>query len=220
MSASRSFALALMAAIAVGALGGMALVPAWSALLVDAMAGAQPKAWWLLSRASGLGAYLTLSLSMLLGLAITNRWARLWPGGPLAVDVHRHASLLALGLAAVHALVLLGDRWVGFTLAGIALPFAAPSEDWLAIGIGQLAIYLLAIVIGSFYVRRAIGPRAWRALHFATFALFALVTVHGLASSGDGLIALYWLTSATVLFAAFVRLVRAIGGAAATAGAR
>ena len=198
------------AAVLAGATVGLAVTPTWASLVAAALAGPQPKAWWLLSRATGFVAYAALCLSMWLGLTISNRWARLWPGGPMAVDVHRHTSLLALGFALVHALVLLGDRYVELTLAAIVLPFAAPLEHWLAVAAGQLALYTLALVVGSFYVRRAIGARAWRVIHFATFALFALATVHGIVSGTDSAAPLYWTAASTVLFLTIHRLVRVL----------
>lgn len=207
---ARATRLATGAAVVVGALVGLAVIPAWAPVIAAALGGAQPQGWWLLSRATGFVAYGALCLSMWLGLTITNRWARVWPGGPTAIDLHRHASLLALAFALVHALVLLGDRYVAFTLAAILLPFSAPTAKWLAIGAGQVALYTLAIIVGSFYVRRAIGTRLWRAIHFATFALFALATGHGLASGTDSVNAIYWTGASTVLFLTVHRTIRVL----------
>ncbi|HEX9104176.1 MAG TPA: hypothetical protein VF997_18315, partial [Polyangia bacterium] len=205
---SRRPAAALVAGVLVGAAAGLACVGDWSAALAGALDGPQPRGWWLLSRASGLVAYVALWLTMVMGLLVSNRWARAWPGARLAVDVHRDASLVALGLARVHALVLLGDRWARFTLGGILLPFAAPVDGWVAIALGQLALYLAVAIVASFFVRRAIGARLWRALHFATFALFALATAHGLAAGSDAgpiASAMYLVAAATVLFLALHR---------------
>jgi hypothetical protein len=62
-----------------------------------------------------------------LGLSITNRLARLWPGGPAAADLHEHASLLGLAFGLLHALVLLGDAYIGYTLPQLLIPFASVS---------------------------------------------------------------------------------------------
>ena len=67
-------------------------------------------------------AFALLWLALALGLTITNRLARLWPGGPVAFDVHQHASLLALTFALFHALILTGDRFIAFILAQVAVP--------------------------------------------------------------------------------------------------
>jgi DMSO/TMAO reductase YedYZ heme-binding membrane subunit len=118
--------------------------------------------------------------------------------------------LVALALAFVHALVLLGDRYVSFTVGGVLLPFAAPTPNWLAIGVGQLTLVLLAIVVGSFYVRRAIGARVWRAIHFAVFAVFVMATVHGATSGSDSGALVYWTAAGTLLFLTIHRLLRAL----------
>lgn len=201
--------LAVAAAVLAGALAGLACVADWSAALAGVLRGPSPTGFWLLSRASGLAAYVALWLSMVAGLALTNRWARAWPGARRAVDLHRDASLVALGLTLVHALVLVGDRWARFTLAGVLLPFAAPVDGWIAVAVGQLALYLLAAIVASFWVRRAIGARLWRAIHYATFALFAAATVHGIAAGSDAAAGLYLGAAATVLFLAIHRALRA-----------
>ncbi len=207
---ARSTGLAIVAAGLVGATGGLLFVSASAPLIADVLGGPQPKGWWLLSRATAFTAYAALWLSMAMGLLITNRWSRIWPGGPMAVDVHRHASLVALALALVHALALLGDRYVSFTVGDVLLPFAAPTANWLAIGVGQLTLCVLAIVVGSFYVRRAIGVRVWRAIHFAVFAVFILSTVHGATSGSDSAAPVYWAAAGTILFLTIHRLLRAL----------
>ena len=41
------------------------------------------------------------------------------------------------------------------------------------------------LVSASFFVRKGIGQRAWRMLHYLSFPLFVLVTLHGLFSGTD-----------------------------------
>jgi len=43
----------------------------------------------------------------------------------------------------------------------------------------------MAIVTLTFYVRRWIGKRAWRVVHFASFLVFAFVLAHGLFAGPD-----------------------------------
>jgi len=43
----------------------------------------------------------------------------------------------------------------------------------------------MLIVTISFYVRRLIGQKAWRALHMTTFLAFAGATAHGIAAGTD-----------------------------------
>ena len=78
-----------------------------------------------------------------------------------------------------------------FTLAQIAVPGLAPySPLWVAAG--QVAFYLMAVVVASFYVRRRIGQRAWRTLHYVTFLAFVGATGHGLVAGTDSGSAWAW----------------------------
>lgn len=178
------------------------------AALATALVG-QHSAWYL-SRASAFAAYVLLWWSMITGLSITNRLARLWPGGPAAADLHEHASLLGLGFGVLHALVLLGDSYIGYTLPQILIPFGG-SYLTLWVGLGQIGLYLMALVTFSSYIRRWIGARSWRAIHFLSFLLFALSVLHGVFSGTDSSLPwAFWIyvgTSASVLAMTIYRLV-------------
>lgn len=43
----------------------------------------------------------------------------------------------------------------------------------------------MALIYVSFSLRRRIGVRTWRRLHYLTFAVFAAATYHGLATGTD-----------------------------------
>jgi predicted ferric reductase len=174
---------ALIGIVSLAAIGIYLLGQAGLAAFGAALLG-QHAAWYL-SRASAFVAYLLLWWSMILGLSITNRLARVWPGGPAAADLHEHASLLGLGFGLLHALVLLGDQYIGYTLLQILIPFANAGYQPLWVGLGQIGLYLMALVTFSFYVRRWIGARAWRAIHFLSFVVFVLALLHGLFSGTD-----------------------------------
>jgi sulfoxide reductase heme-binding subunit YedZ len=48
-----------------------------------------------------------------------------------------------------------------------------------------LAAELMLLVYVSFALRRAIGTRNWRRLHWAAYLIFGAATVHGLAAGTD-----------------------------------
>lgn len=168
-----------------------------------------PHSAWYLSRASAFAAYLLLWLSMSLGISVTNRLARVWPGGPTATDLHEYASLLGIVFALLHGLVLLGDSYIGYTLPQVLVPFAG-SYLPLWVGLGQVGLYLMALVTVSFYLRQRIGARAWRLLHYLSYAAFALSLAHGLASGTDSSAAwaiwIYLSTGASVLLLTIYRV--------------
>jgi len=140
--------------------------------------------FWLLARASGLTAYTLLTGSVLAGLTVKSKplGRRIKAAG--ATDVHRFLSLLALGAIALHGLVLTLDQTVRLPAAALVVPGLSPYRP-LATGIGVLAAELMALIYASFSLRRRIGVRTWRRLHYLTFGVFAAATVHGLAAGTD-----------------------------------
>ena len=140
--------------------------------------------FWILARASGLTAYALLTASVLAGLAVKSR-----PLGPrvraaAVTDLHRFLSLLALGAVAVHGVALVLDTAVPVPIAALFVPGLGTYRP-LATGIGVVAAELMALIYVSFSVRRHIGARNWRRLHYLTFGVFGAATVHGLATGSD-----------------------------------
>jgi DMSO/TMAO reductase YedYZ heme-binding membrane subunit len=66
---------------------------------------------------------------------------------------------------------------------------------------GVAAFYGLVVVAGSFYMKRWIGQRRWRAIHFASLGVFVSSLVHGIWAGTDTsvMIGLY-LGAAIVVF--------------------
>jgi predicted ferric reductase len=200
----------LGAAIAGAVLAGV-IAPAVLPLMVQSLLGAEPKAYWYMTRASALVAFVLLWISMLLGLMMTNKLARAWPGGPTAFSLHQHTSLLALGFAVFHGLILLGDQYIGYTLGQVLVPFSGATYKPLWVGIGQVGIYLLTVVGLSFYARRQITQRVWRLIHFASFAMFIMALAHGIFSGTDSSVLpvqiMYLLAAASTAFMTIYRII-------------
>ena len=139
--------------------------------------------WWLASRSAGIVAYLLLSASVLLGLAMALRLA---PPRATAVlrAAHERLALLALGAVAAHALLLLGDGWLHPGLGGILVPFTMSYRPvWT--GLGILAGYLAAGLSLTYYARRRIGARRWRNAHRLIPVAWAMAAVHVIGAGTD-----------------------------------
>jgi sulfoxide reductase heme-binding subunit YedZ len=161
--------------------GAIAARAGWLVASVPRPDGTGP---WMFSRATGLLAYIALSLDVIAGLLIsTRRGDRLLARGQL-VDLHGWLSPVALALVLVHATVLLADEHVRFDVIDLAIPFVS-SVAPLAIGAGVIAAYLLLVVHLSFGIRKRLGPAVWRRLHYLSFVAFVLVTVHAIAAGTD-----------------------------------
>lgn len=203
-----------LAGALLGAGVALLVLPGLAPALATSLSTPQPRTWWQLSRASGLVAYALLAASMLLGLLLSTKLAKEWPGTAVAFALHEHTSVRGLAFALFHAVVLLGDRHTRFTGAELILPFGAAYHP-LALGLGQLAIYGAGILVGSFYVRKRIGQRTWRLVHFGAFLVFALALSHGLVVGTDsGAMRAGIVPAAIVLFLGIYRvLTHILGGA-------
>jgi predicted ferric reductase len=180
----------------------MITIPTWLPILGASIVGSDVKVYWYLSRASGLTGFVLLWVSMVSGLIITNKMARIWPGAFTAFDLHQFTSLLGLGFGVFHVLVLLGNRYVPYDLGALLVPFASSAYRPVWVGLGQIAFYLLLLVTFTFYVRRQIGNRLWHWIHYVSYVVFAMILAHGLLSGTDSgntwVFWMYWLSGASL----------------------
>jgi predicted ferric reductase len=187
----------------------LAIIPELLPSIAEWLSGASAGAYWYISRASAFAAFGLLWLSMLAGLGITSKLSRVWKGMPASFELHRFTALLGLGMGLTHALVLLGDRSLNYTLPQLLVPFFAGTYHAQWVGFGQLAFYLLAVVAISFYFRGRLGIHAWRMIHMLSFALFLMVLIHGLksgsASQNPWALALYWGSGSSVILGSVYR---------------
>jgi sulfoxide reductase heme-binding subunit YedZ len=140
--------------------------------------------FWILARASGLTAYALMTVAVLAGLVLKSRPF----GGALraasVTDVHRFLSLLALGAVAFHGTALVLDSTVKIGPSALLVPGLSPYRPvWT--GFGVVSAELAALIVLSFSLRRKIGAKAWRKLHWATYLVFAAATAHGLGAGTD-----------------------------------
>jgi hypothetical protein len=166
-----------------------------------------PVAWYVV-RAAGLVAFGVLTLSVWLGLAMSTRLL-----GP-----KRHKSLFGwhqtlawtgLSMLVLHAGALLFDPTLHFGLTSVLAPFASAWRP-VAVAGGVIAGWLTLVLAVSFRLRKRIGQRGWRRLHYATFAAFALALGHALTAGTDlrgiGGPLLAALAAGPVLWLTFVRI--------------
>jgi sulfoxide reductase heme-binding subunit YedZ len=139
--------------------------------------------FWLIARASGLAAYAVLTLSVLAGLVLKSRpFSRLKAAH--VVEVHKTLALTGLGALVLHAVSLVLDTSVKVSLAGLVVP-GLVSYRPTAVAEGVVAAWLFVVVTSSFWLRKHIGVRMWRRLHWFTYALFGLASIHGITAGTD-----------------------------------
>jgi methionine sulfoxide reductase heme-binding subunit len=178
-------------------------------------AASSVQAMWYITRAAGLMSYLLLWLSTVWGLAVSNKILDPVLQRMFTYDFHQFISLLAIGFIVLHIVVLLADQYLPFSVAQILVPFAAPYRPvW--VGLGTIGLYLTLLVSITFYLRRRIGQKAFRAIHLASYLAFLAAALHGLLSGTDSpLITVRLMYLSTTLIVVFLTAYRVMMSAQA-----
>jgi len=149
---------------------------------VNAFLAHAPVAWYV-ARAAGLVAFGLLTLSVWLGLAMSTKLL-----GPtrqkLLFGWHQTLAWTGLSVLALHAGALLFDPTLHFGLPAVLVPFASPWHPAAVAG-GVVAGWLTLMLAASFRLRKRIGQKGWRRLHYASFAAFVLALGHALTTGTD-----------------------------------
>lgn len=148
------------------------------------LASTSPSEWWYLTRGAGAVSLLLLTAALVLGIVDLSRWrSERWPR--FVIDgLHRNVSLLALATVVVHILTAVADSFAPISLTDAVVPFVTPYRPlWL--GMGTLAFDILIAVALTSMLRRRLGHRIWRIVHWAAYACWPLALLHGLGSGTD-----------------------------------
>lgn len=129
----------------------------------------------------GLFAIWLLTANIIMGLLLSVRYNPLtrWPHRRINYfTLHNWTGYIALALAVMHAVVLPLSATAHWSWLQVFWP-AGTSQASLNI-VGAVSLYLLAIVVLTSYIRRRIGRKTWKAVHYAGYASAALFYLHGL----------------------------------------
>jgi sulfoxide reductase heme-binding subunit YedZ len=150
--------------------------------MIAAQGSAVPVAW-LIARAAGLVAFGLLTISAVLGLALSTRilGAR---RGKMLLGWHQSLMWAAFGMVLLHMGALTLDPTIHFGLVGVLVPGAAPWRP-VPVAAGIVTAWLVLLLASSFNVRKRIGQRRWRLMHYATFGAFAIGLYHAINVGSD-----------------------------------
>lgn len=145
---------------------------------------ASTPALWYLARGSGAVSLCLLTLTVVLGIVTSARWATAsWPRFVVA-GLHRNLSLLAVAFLGLHVASVVVDGYVPIRWLDAVVPFASAYRPlWL--GLGAVALDLLLAVLLTSLLRVHLGHRAWRGVHWAAYACWPVALVHGFGIGSD-----------------------------------
>lgn len=142
------------------------------------------EAFWAIGRGCGITALGFLTISVALGIA--TRSGRPLPALPrfAVADVHRFAALAGSLLVVLHMVLLFLDPYAQLRVVDFVVPFLGAYRP-LWQGLGTLAVDVLVVVVLTSLLRRRLGVRAFRVIHWVTYALWPIALAHALGNGTD-----------------------------------
>jgi methionine sulfoxide reductase heme-binding subunit len=139
---------------------------------------------WHLIRSSGIFAYILLTGSMIWGLFLSNQLIKDWSPGPVSMSIHSALSWLGVLLTLIHAVLLMFDAYFIYSLADVFIPFRGPYRP-LWVGFGTLSFWIMLLVTISFAFKKRLGQKTWKRLHYLSYGVYFMSTLHGLFAGTD-----------------------------------
>jgi sulfoxide reductase heme-binding subunit YedZ len=158
-------------------------------------------------------ALILLSTTVVLGILDQRRWhSERWPRFALH-SIHRWVGLFAVSFLSIHILSVVVDGFVQIRLVDAVIPFGGSYRPfWL--GLGALAFDLLLAVAITSLLKRRIGHRNWRTIHWLSYAAWPVALMHGLGTGSDTrsawMLGIAAVCVAAVWIAVFVRVSAAL----------
>lgn len=135
-----------------------------------------------LSAYVGLVAVGAVTLNLFLGMLMAFRYSphRSWPHRRFNYfRLHNWSGYVALSVSLLHPAILLLNKDPRFRLLDLVYPVRSPSQP-LENTIGALALYLLAFVVATSYLRLRLGRHLWKSFHFSIYFAAAALFFHSL----------------------------------------
>ncbi len=140
--------------------------------------------FWLVARAAGIAAFVTVTIATLSGIAVRSSVLRGVASERAWRDLHTTTELLWIPLGGIHLLTLLVDRTARIALADLVVPFNV-AYGRAAIGLGTVALDLFVLVAVTGWLRRSMSPRLWLRVHQLSYVAFAATFAHAVLAGTD-----------------------------------
>lgn len=193
--------------VVLGAVVGLVIVAATNQVVPASSDHQAQLRIWLAARASGITAYLLLTVQVVFGLVLshpTNQTT--WRLSKRLFPWHENAWVFVLAFLGAHIVTLVLDPYAGVGIGGVVIP-GLSSYRSSAVALGTLALYALLVTgLTARYTAR-LPAGLWLRIHRLSLVVFGLTWMHGLLAGTDSvvLLPLYLLTGLAVLAAGAYR---------------
>jgi len=139
---------------------------------------------WYTTRGAGAVSLILLSAVVVLGLLARLRVeTRGWPRF-LSAAVHGDLALMTIVFLLLHIVTAVVDPFTHLGLVAALVPFGSYYRTfWL--GLGTIAFELLLAIVATSLLRRHIGARTWRGIHWLAYASWPVAVLHGAGTGTD-----------------------------------
>jgi predicted ferric reductase len=143
-----------------------------------------PQFWWFLTRASGIVAWVMLTLSVIWGVLLSTKAFPQQRSTVWLLSLHRWLGGLTISFLAIHLAALVADSYVSFGLAEITIPYAS---NWKpgAVALGVLGAWLLVAVELTSLAMRRLPRKFWRVVHLSSYLAFWVTSMHAAFAGTD-----------------------------------
>jgi len=173
--------------------------------------GSSEKFAWYLGRASGIFAFILLTIVVVFGLVISSRAFNKVIPGTVSYETHRFISFLALATVVLHFSSFFFDAFMKMKVVEALVPFVLTRNFptmlgfnmGLSVALGIIAFYCIMILVFTSEFRSKIPPKIWRAIHYISAAAYFLFILHGFMAgtdSGEWWMQALYVTSASMVF--------------------
>ena len=171
--------------IVLGAIIGILVIAATDQILPATSAYQAQMRIWLAARATGMTAYLALTMLVALGLVLSHPVNQsTWKLSKRLFPWHENLFTFVVAFLAAHILAIILDPYAGVGISGSFIP-GLSSYRSVPVALGSLALYALLLTgLTARYTKR-LPAGWWLRIHRLSLIVFLLTWAHGMLAGTD-----------------------------------
>jgi methionine sulfoxide reductase heme-binding subunit len=140
---------------------------------------------WYLNRSTGFVILVLFTITTALGVLSTGSRAGKRIPSFVTQALHRNIALLAVVMLTTHVVTAVIDTFVDIRWWQAVVPWFGSTYEPLWLGMGTLALDLIAVITVTSLIRARMNHRSWRLIHITSYACWVLSVAHGIGIGTD-----------------------------------
>jgi len=179
------FRLSARGSVVLGGLIGLILLYATDQILPATSDRQAELRFWMAARATGIVAFLLLTLQIVLGLVLSHPTNRsTWNLSKRIFPWHDHLWVFVMAFLAAHIVSLVIDPKSGVSLGAVVIPGLSEYRS-SPVAIGTFALYAFLVTAITARWTKLLPRGAWLALHRLALLIFVMAWMHGVLAGTD-----------------------------------